>query len=168
MQNKKASPLNSPDWAFLRRHPVHLLAFGFGTGLSPKAPGTVGTLVGFPLFFLLMPLPLTAQLLLLALLFVVGVGVCEQTGRALGVADYGGIVWDEVVAFALVLAFVPASWLWWGLAFGAFRLFDIVKPFPIRQLEARIKGGFGVMLDDMLAAGYSIALLQLLQWVMYG
>lgn len=153
----------SPSWRFLLAHPFHLVAFGFGTGLAPKAPGTVGTLLGFPLFWLVLALSpdLTNQLALLAAAFIAGIPVCARAGRALGVADHGGIVWDEVVAFALVLVFTPPGALWAAAAFGLFRLFDIVKPWPIRQFDARLKNGFGVMFDDLLAAGYAVACLQL-------
>lgn len=153
----------TPTWRFLAAHPARLVAFGFGTGLSPKAPGTVGTLLGFPLYWLIAAATpdLTHQLALLAAAFVIGIPICARTGRDLGVADHGGIVWDEIVAFALVLAFTPAGALWAAAAFGFFRLFDIVKPWPIRVADARLKNGFGVMFDDLLAAGYAIACLQL-------
>lgn len=166
--NKRATPRLRPDGRFLLKHPAHLLAFGLGTGLSPKAPGTVGTLLGYGLFALLLPFSAPVQWLVLSGAFGVGVWACDRTGRALGVADYGGIVWDEVVAFAAVLYFVPLNWFWWLLAFGLFRLFDIIKPFPIRQVDAAVKGGFGVMLDDVLAAVYSVAVLLVLQGVWYG
>lgn len=147
----------SPDRRFLLSHPAHFLALGFGAGLSPKAPGTVGTLVAFPLFWLLLESPL--YWVWVALFLVVGVWACGVAGRALGVHDHGGIVWDEVAAFLMVLPFAPPSLMGFALAFALFRLFDIWKPFPIGWLDARMKGGLGVMLDDVLAAGYSIACL---------
>lgn len=152
-----------PDLRFLLAHPAHLLALGFGSGLAPKAPGTVGTVLGLPLYwaitFLAPDLP--NQIILLAAAFLLGIWACARTGRALGVADHGGMVWDEIVAFALVLLFTPAGWGWMLAAFGLFRLFDIVKPWPIRVFDARLKNGFGVMFDDLLAAGYAIACLQI-------
>lgn len=155
-----------PSWRFLWSHPAYLLAFGFGAGLSPRAPGTVGTLIGFPLFWLLAQVPgRPAQLVLLAAAFGAGIWICGRTGKALGIEDFGGIVWDEIVAFALVLVFTPRSVLWFAVAFGLFRLFDIVKPFPIRQLERRVPGGLGVMLDDLLAAGYTLAVMMGLLWL---
>ncbi|KAB2317822.1 phosphatidylglycerophosphatase A [Betaproteobacteria bacterium SCN1] len=156
-----------PDLAFLFRHPAHLIAFGFGTGLAPKAPGTAGTLLGLPLFWALAALTpdLSMRLALLAAAFLLGIWVCARTGRALGVADHGGIVWDEIVAYALVLLFTPAGGLWIVLAFALFRLFDILKPWPIRFFDTRLKNGFGVMFDDLLAAGYAILALKGMEWL---
>ncbi len=157
--------LVTPSFRFLVSHPTHLLALGFGTGLAPKAPGTFGTLVGLPLFAALMLLPEASHLIVIALLFLIGVPICQKTGDALGVSDHGGIVWDEIVAMMLVLEFTPHTWPWWAAAFVLFRLFDIWKPFPIRQYDARLKGGFGVMFDDLLAAIYAIVALKALLWL---
>ncbi len=143
-------------------HPAHFIALGFGAGLSPKAPGTVGTLLGFPLFWLLSFLSPVLFWIALTLLFVIGIGVCNKTGYDLGVADHGAIVWDEVIAFALVLNFTPPALAWFIVAFGLFRLFDIWKPFPIGYFDRTIKNGFGVMLDDLLAAGYAIGVLMVI------
>ena len=152
-----------PDLRFLLAHPAHLIALGFGSGLAPKAPGTAGTLLGLPLFWAITAIApdLPNQLILIAAGFLLGIWACARTGRALGVADHGGMVWDEIVAFALVLLFTPAGWMWMLAAFGLFRLFDIVKPWPIHFFDTRLKNGFGVMFDDLLAAGYAIACLQL-------
>ena len=152
-----------PDLRFLLAHPAHLIALGFGSGLAPKAPGTVGTVLGLPLFWAITAIApdLPNQLILIVATFLLGIWACARTGRALGVADHGGMVWDEIVAFALVLLFTPAGWMWMLAAFGLFRLFDIVKPWPIRFFDIRLKNGFGVMFDDLLAAGYAIACLQL-------
>jgi len=156
-----------PDFKFLFAHPAHLIAFGFGSGLAPKAPGTVGTLLGFPLFWGVAAAAhdLPNRVVLLIAAFLVGIWACARTGRALGMADYGGMVWDEIVAFALVLLFTPAGWLWIALAFALFRLFDILKPWPIRLADTHFKSGFGVMFDDLLAALYAIAILKGLQWL---
>lgn len=152
--------LARPDARFAFAHPAHFLALGFGAGLSPFAPGTVGTLVAIPLWWLIGPgYPAAVFFLILAFLFAVGVWACELTGRHLGVSDHGSMCWDEVVAFLLVLAFLPAGWGWIVAAFFLFRFFDVVKPPPIRQLEMRMKGGFGVMADDLLAAGYTLLVL---------
>lgn len=155
-----------PSWRLLWSHPLHCLSFGLGTGLSPKAPGTVGTLLGFPLYWLIMVLPPLQQWVGLVILFLLGIWCCEVTGRALGVSDHGAIVWDEVVAMAAVLVTAPAG-MWWAMAaFVLFRLFDIWKPFPIGWVDARVKGGLGVMLDDALAAAMVMLVLQLVQRLM--
>lgn len=154
-----------PDRAFLLARPAHFLALGFGSGLITPAPGTWGTLAALPLAALLLWLGIGggALALLTLPLFLLGIWLCDVTGRALGVADSGHIVWDEIVAMLLVLALVPATPLWWLLAFAAFRLFDIVKPWPIRWLDRHVHGGFGVMLDDAVAALFATLLLRLLQ-----
>lgn len=156
-----------PDFRFLFAHPAHLVAFGFGSGLAPRAPGTVGTLLGLPLFWAVVAVAPDRpnQLILLIAAFLFGVWACARTGRALGVPDHGGIVWDEIVAFALVLLFTPPAWAWVAVAFALFRLFDILKPWPIRLADRRLKNGFGVMFDDLLAALYAIAALKGLQWL---
>lgn len=140
-------------------HPVHLIGFGFGTGLSPVAPGTVGTLVGFPLFLMISPLDLYAQLLLLAALFLAGIWICDVTGKAVGEADHSGIVWDEIACFALVLVFTPMTFLWWSAAFVAFRFFDIFKLWPASWIDNNMKNGLGVMADDLVAAIFAIAVI---------
>lgn len=145
------------DRRFLLAHPAHFIALGFGTGLSPKAPGTVGTLLAFPLFALLQGAPF---FWLWAVAFlVVGVWACSVTGRDLGMPDHGAMVWDEVAAFLCVLPFAPPLWWGYALAFALFRLFDIWKPFPIGWLDRRVHGGVGVMLDDVVAAAFAVAVL---------
>lgn len=148
-------------------HPAHLIALGFGSGLAPKAPGTFGTLVGFPMYFLLHALSsnMASLVALLAAGFILGIWASARTSRALGVADHGAIVWDEIIAFAMVLAVTPVSVVWYGIAFAAFRFFDILKPWPIRQFDARLKNGFGVMFDDVLAAFYAVVVIKGLQWL---
>lgn len=157
-----------PDLRFILRHPAHFLAFGFGTGLSPFAPGTVGTLVGFPLYFLLRGLDPAVYFFVVALLYVAGIWFCDVAGKAIGVADHGGIVWDEIVAFLLILPFAPFTLTGFAAAFLLFRLFDIWKPFPIRYADRHIHGGFGVMFDDLLAACYAIVcLLAMTHWKLW-
>ena len=156
--------VKSPNVQFLLQHPAHFFGLGFGSGLAPKAPGTFGTLVGYPLFWLISVYALSTQVIIISALFLIGIYFCGVTGKALGVSDHGGIVWDEIVAMMLVLAFTPNQWQWWLVAFLLFRLFDIWKPFPIRQFDAKLKNGFGVMFDDLLAAIYAIIGLQGLLW----
>lgn len=149
-----------PTAAFAYSHPAHFIAFGFGAGLAPFAPGTFGTLLAVPLWWILgRSYSAGALIALIAFLFMVGVWACGETGRRLGVPDHQGMVWDEVVAFLLVLAIVPAEPGWQLAAFVLFRLFDIVKPPPIRYFERRYRTGFGVMFDDLLAAGYTLTVL---------
>lgn len=155
-----------PNVQFLLQHPAHFFGLGFGSGLAKKAPGTFGTLVGFPLFLLIATLSIPTQLSVISLLFLIGIYFCEITGKNLGVADHGGIVWDEIVAMMLVLTFTLNHWQWWLTAFLLFRLFDIWKPYPIKQFDAKLKNGFGVMFDDLLAAIYAIICLKGLQWLM--
>ena len=158
-----------PNREFLFKHPAHFLALGFGAGLAPKAPGTWGTLVALPFFF-------TANffggqwavLVAAAFFFVVGIWAADITGRALGVPDHGGIVVDEIAAFLLVLAFAPFSIMGVAVAFLLFRVFDIIKPWPINVADRRIKGGFGVMFDDLLAAIYTIIGLWFLRIIVEG
>jgi phosphatidylglycerophosphatase A len=154
-----------PSFKLLLSHPAHFCALGFGSGLAKKAPGTFGTLVGLPMFWLISGLDFYSQLAIILALFLVGIYFCDKTGKALGVSDHGGIVWDEIVAIMLVLTVTPYQWQWWLAAFLLFRLFDIWKPAPIRQCDARVKGGFGVMLDDLLAAIYAIISLKILLWL---
>lgn len=137
------------------------LAFGFGTGLSPFAPGTAGTLIAVPIAFGLRMLDPAVFWIVLLAAFFAGIWICEVTARRLGRHDPGGIVWDEIVAYWLTVAFLPLHWAWFLAAFVAFRFFDIVKPWPIGPAERRFKGGLGIMIDDILAAVYAMAVLQL-------
>ena len=157
----------TPDSLALRKvalaSPSGLLAFGFGSGLSPFAPGTMGTLVAIPFTFLLKGLGDAGFWLVLILLFLLGIKVCGHVSRKLGVHDHGGIVWDEMVGYWLAVAFVPLQWQWMLAAFLLFRLFDIFKPWPIRQIDKNISGGFGIMIDDVVAALFTIVLLAVVQ-----
>lgn len=155
-----------PNLKFLLAHPSHFFALGFGAGLARLAPGTFGTIVGLPLFYGLMITPELVHFTTIAVLFFIGIPICGKTGRALGISDHGSIVWDEIVAMMLVLEFTPQKPIWWLVAFTLFRLFDVWKPFPIRQCDVAFKGGFGVMFDDLLAAVYAIASLKVVLWLM--
>ena len=137
------------------RDPVHWLAFGLGSGLMPFAPGTWGSLLAVGIFWALPPVEPALMFAVLLGAFVAGCVICGASARRLGVHDHGGIVLDEIVAMLLVLSVTPRSPGWTLLAFGLFRLFDIVKPWPIREADHRIPGGPGIMLDDVLAACYA-------------
>ncbi len=152
-----AEPYGRASVRFVFSHPAHFIAFGFGIGLAPVAPGTFGTMLAFPIYMLLAPRldPYEFTLLLLAM-FVIGIWACELSGKKLGVHDHGGMVWDETVAFLLVLFLIPNQLVWQAFAFLLFRLFDIFKPAPIRHFDRSIRNGAGVMLDDLLAAFYTL------------
>ncbi len=143
-------------------NPVHLLAVGFGSGLSPKAPGTAGTLVAIPLFLLVADLPLIWYMAIVVIGFLLGIYLCEATSKALGVHDHSGIVWDEIIGFFITMTLVPLTWYWLLAGFLLFRFFDIVKPWPIRQADKNLHGGFGIMFDDVLAGLYALGCLHLL------
>lgn len=154
-----------PDWRWLLKRPVCFFALGFGTGLAPVMPGTFGTLPALPAAYVLLAAGMSGMMLTLlcVLLFAVGVWICGAAERELGIQDHGGIVWDEIVAMMLVLAWVPFSFGWWLAAFAMFRLFDMLKPWPIRWFDRRVHGGFGIMLDDLIAAVFAILVLQIMQ-----
>jgi phosphatidylglycerophosphatase A len=151
----------SPDPRTVLRDPVHLVAFGFGLGLAPRAPGTVGTLLGVVLHLLTMELPLAWRVTGITLAFLLGVWVCGESARRLGTPDHGGIVWDEVVGVLIALIVVPPGWMGVVAGFLLFRLLDIWKPWPIRLADRRVHGGFGIMLDDALAGGGAAVMLGL-------
>ncbi len=142
--------------------PLHWLAFGLGSGLMKKAPGTWGTLAAMPFVPLLLWLPPAWHLALVILAFWFGVFICQRTTEHLGVHDHGGIVWDEWVGVWLTLWLAPFTWWALLLGFALFRLFDILKPWPIRWLDKRVKGGFGIMVDDLLAAIFAWLVLQMI------
>jgi len=146
--------------------PVHFLAFGFGTGLAPVAPGTFGSLPGILLFWLTMDYGLYVQLAVALSITLAGIWICGESARRIGVHDHGGIVWDEIVGMYITLFAAPVSPVGWVLAFVFFRIMDIVKPWPIRDLDHRIGGGVGIMLDDLAAALYAAILLGFGGWIM--
>jgi phosphatidylglycerophosphatase A len=148
-----------PNAAFAYSHPAHVVAFGFGAGLARFAPGTFGTLLAWPFGWLLGAAHPLVVFGMLAALFILGVWACAITGRHLGMHDHGSMVWDEFVAFLLMLAILPHDLAWQLAGFILFRTFDIAKPPPIRWFERRYQGGFGVMFDDLLAAGYALVVL---------
>jgi len=146
--------------------PVNFLAFGFGTGLAPFAPGTFGSIPGLVLFWLTMDFGLYVQLGIAASMTLVGIWICGESARRIGVHDHGGIVWDEIVGMYVTLMVAPVSIVGFVLAFILFRIMDIVKPWPIRDLDHSIHGGLGIMLDDLVAALYAALLLGLYGWLM--
>ena len=149
----------------LLRRPVLWLAFGFGAGLSPKAPGTVGTLVAVPFYWLMQDWPLWLYVTMLLVTFIAGIYLCQRSARELGVHDHPGIVWDEMVGLWITLLLAPPGWLWVLLGFVLFRFFDIVKPWPIGWVDKHVHGGLGIMLDDVLAGLLALLCLQSLAWL---
>jgi len=145
--------------------PVNFIAFGFGTGLAPVAPGTFGSLPGVLLAWLTLETGIYVQSGIAAALFVAGVWICGESARRIGVHDHGGIVWDEICGMYVTLLLAPPTIIGFALGFGLFRLFDIAKPWPIRDLDHRLGGGLGIMLDDLVAALYALILLTLYGWL---
>ena len=162
----------SRSTGFDRRKLHHWLAFGFGSGLAPKAPGTFGTLAAIPFYLLMSPLAWPYYLGLVVVFTVIGIWACDRTARELGAKDPSAIVWDEFVGFFITMLAVPSAlltasygWAWILAGFLAFRLFDIWKPWPIRVIDERVEGGLGIMLDDILAgimAALTLLVLRLL------
>jgi phosphatidylglycerophosphatase A len=148
------------------RDPVHFLAFGFGSGLAPVAPGTFGSLPGLLLAWLTLGYGIHVQLGVAAVLIVSGIWICGESARRIGVHDHSGIVWDEIAGMYVTMLLAPPTLAGFVLGFVLFRLFDIVKPWPIRDLDHRLGGGLGIMLDDLAAALYALILLGLYGWLM--
>lgn len=148
------------------RDPVNFLAFGFGTGLAPVAPGTFGSLPGVLIAWLSLPMSFEGRIVLGIVLIVAGIWLCGESARRMGVHDHPGIVWDEITGMYLVLLTVPPTIVLWALGFLLFRLFDITKPWPIRDLDHRLRGGTGIMLDDLAAALFAAVLLAFGRWLM--
>ena len=149
----------------LLKDPGHLLSFGFGSGLSPYAPGTMGTLVAIPLFLCAAYFGSMIVLVSCLVISIAGIYLCERTTRALGVHDHSAIVWDEIAGYFVTMLFVPVSVISVILGFMLFRLFDILKPWPISVIDSRLKGGLGVMLDDILSGVFACVILQLVHYL---
>jgi len=142
-------------------NPVHCLALGFGSGLTPKLPGTAGTLVGALLFILIPNISWIAYLVIVVCGFLFGIFCCGYTARILNVHDHHSIVWDEIIGYLITMFMVPKEWMWILIGFILFRAFDILKPWPISFIDRRMGGGLGIMLDDVIAALFSLAIIQI-------
>ena len=149
-----------PNWF----NPIHLLALGFGSGAAPKAPGTWGTLAAVLIYWPLSQLSPEHYLLMLLVTSVMGIYICGQTARDLGVHDHDSIVWDEFVGFWITMFAAPVGWVWVVVGFVLFRFFDIIKPWPISWIDKKITGGFGIMLDDVIAGVMAALVLQGIAW----
>ena len=136
-------------------NPVHFLAFGFGSGLAPKAPGTIGTLASLPVLYLM------SYLIVLSVIIIVGIWICQKASEDLKIHDHPGIVWDEFAGMFVTMIAVPVTWLTVAVGFALFRLSDIWKPWPIGLLDKKVSGGLGIMLDDIVAGAFAAGVLQL-------
>lgn len=152
---------NTPIPQGFLKHPVHFLALGFGSGCAAKMPGTMGTFVGILFYLPMMKLSVPVYVALTVILFLIGIWLCDVTARHLGVHDHGAIVWDEIVGFLVTMIAAPPDWRFIILGFVLFRLFDICKPWPINWLDRQVSGGFGIMLDDLLAGIFALIILQI-------
>ena len=150
--------------ATILRSPDHFLAFGFGSGLSPIAPGTAGTFVAVLLFLFCQSMDLMSYSLLTAAICICGIWICGKSSEMLGVHDHGGIVWDEFAGYFITMIAAPAGWIWIVVGFILFRLFDILKPWPIKWADEKVDGGLGIMLDDIIAGLAAFAVLQVLAY----
>ena len=148
------------------KDPVHLLAFGFGSGLSPVAPGTAGTLVAVPLVYGVMQFGLIVHSVFACLAILAGLYICGESARRLQAHDHGGIVWDEICGYTVTMLAAPPRWYWLLGGFVLFRFFDIVKPSPIREADHSLSGGLGIMLDDVIAGLFAAAILYFVQMVL--
>jgi phosphatidylglycerophosphatase A len=146
-------------------NPLHLLAFGLGSGAAPKAPGTFGTVAVIPFYLLISQLAPWGYLVVVLVMAGFGVWLCHRVSQDLGVHDHSGIVWDEWVGFLITMWLAPSGWLWLLIGFVLFRFFDIVKPWPIYLLDQHVPGGWGIMVDDIVAGLYAFALIQLAVYV---
>lgn len=145
------------------KNPVHFLAFGLGSGASPWAPGTMGTLAAVvPYLLWFQHISLLFFAAIIAVSFLIGVWLCEKTSEDLGVHDHSGIVWDEFVGYWLTMFMAPAGWQWAIVGFVLFRFFDVLKPWPVKWADRKVTGGFGIMIDDVLAGIYAWGILQVL------
>ena len=149
----------SPTFKQLLGNPVHFLAFGFGSGLFAKAPGTAGTLLGILAWMFLVNLSLVTYIIVIVIAALAGIYFCGKTARDLNVHDHSGIVWDEIVGIWLAMILVPVTWGWIFVSFLLFRFFDILKPWPISWIDKNISGGIGIMADDLLAGGFTAIIL---------
>ena len=144
------------------KRPVCFLGLGFGSGLAPFAPGTFGTIAAIPIYMLMEPLPLTIYLLVTTIFFILGIYICQKSADWLGKDDPSAVVWDEIVGYLVTMIAAPAGWQWIIIGFVLFRLFDILKPWPISWLDKNLHGGLGIMVDDVVAGVFAAFLLQLL------
>ena len=141
---------------------IHFFALGFGSGLCPIMPGTCGTIVAIPIYLLLAKFSIFYYSLILIIMILIGFWICDVTAKDLGTDDPPSVVWDEIVGFLLTMIAVPVNWLWIILGFGLFRIFDIIKPWPIKTLETKLPGGIGIVVDDLAAGIFAAIILRII------
>lgn len=161
MRDYKAQPVPDSVW----KKPSHFIAFGFGAGTVPFAPGTFGTLMAIPFYLAMQPLSHVSYLIFLILITIGSMWLCDVVSKETKTHDHSGMCLDEIVGYLVTMFAAPKGWLWLIIGFALFRFFDIVKPWPIRQIDEKVKGGFGMILDDVLAGIYSLILIQLFSWL---
>lgn len=159
-RSKKYTKVPHKIW----RNPLYFIAFGFGSGAIPFAPGTFGTLIAIPFYLLIRPINIYFYLALVLIFIMISSIICDRVSREMKVHDHPGINIDEFVGFFVTMIYAPSSWIWIIIGFILFRVFDILKPWPIRWLDENIKGGFGIVFDDVIAGIYASLILQLLSW----
>jgi len=155
---------NKINFSELIKRPVCFLGLGFGSGLAPKAPGTFGTLAAIPLYYLMSDLNLAWYLAIIVLGFIAGVWICQKSAQWIGGEDPSAVVWDEIIGYLITMIAAPAGWQWLVLGFVLFRFFDILKPWPISLADRGLHGGFGIMVDDVIAGVFAWICLQ---WIYY-
>lgn len=158
--------MNKPPVKLLL-NPVHFCCFGFGTGYSPYAPGTLGTIAGVLIFLIIQDMGSMFYLTLVLVFFVSGILMSSYTTKALGVDDHPAIVWDEIVGYLITMCYAPDDWWWLIIGFVLFRIFDILKPWPVNLADKHVKGGLGIMLDDVIAGIYSLTIMQIFAYILY-
>ncbi|WP_371188908.1 phosphatidylglycerophosphatase A [Thalassotalea maritima] len=153
---------NNPRKLFNLRNPVHFLALGFGSGLAPKAPGTFGTIAALPFIFLLAQFSTNVFIVGAVVISLLGIWICDKASKDAGVHDHGAIVWDEIAGFTITMIAIPLSWQTLLMGFIIFRIFDIIKPWPISLADKKVGGGFGIMLDDIIAGILALTLMHII------
>lgn len=154
--------VDKPMVKFTLSNPIHFLALGFGSGLSPKAPGTFGTLAAVPVFLLFSLFTPALYAITVLIVCITGIYICGKTAEDVGVHDHGAIVWDEIAGYLITMFLIPISWQSLVIGFILFRIFDILKPWPISYIDKHIHGGFGIMFDDVIAGVMALVCMHLI------
>lgn len=162
MRDYKTLPLPLSVW----QNPLHFIAFGFGSGAMPFAPGTFGTLMAVPFYLVLSLLPPSIYLFLVVLITLASMWLCEVVSKEIHVHDHPGMCLDEIVGYLITMCYAPTGWPWMVLGFILFRIFDIWKPWPINYVDQNVGGGIGIILDDVLAGFASLIVLQIIKWLL--